>query len=130
VTLRLQLSAQVTRADAGLHADQARWQVGKPCPDLAAGLEQRFRAMEVVATISSPGGLARWLKARGIEVHVIHASSVAVSFQIPRGDCARPRRESLCYSVVAPPEIPQAISPMMARRGRTHARDNDSGERR
>jgi hypothetical protein len=29
-----------------------------------------------------------------------------------------------------PPEIPEAICPMMGRRGRAHARDNDTGGRR
>src|SRR5262249_3599617 len=36
VTVRVQLAAQVMRADTGFHADQARWHVAEPRFDLAA----------------------------------------------------------------------------------------------
>src|SRR5262245_48924834 len=36
VAQRLKLATEMMRSDAGLHADQARWHVGKPCLHLAA----------------------------------------------------------------------------------------------
>src|SRR5262249_9111140 len=36
VAQRLKLATEMMRSDAGLHADQTRWHVGKPCLHLAA----------------------------------------------------------------------------------------------
>src|SRR6185503_4576084 len=36
VAQRLKLAAEMMRTDAGLHADQAGWDIGKPCFHLAA----------------------------------------------------------------------------------------------
>jgi hypothetical protein len=46
VTVLLQLAAQVVSANAGFHADKARWRVGKPCFKLPPGplLAQHDRA--------------------------------------------------------------------------------------
>jgi hypothetical protein len=51
VTKCLQAAAEMMRADAGFHPDQARWQVGEPCADLAAGplLSQHDRASPILA---------------------------------------------------------------------------------
>ena len=51
VAKRLQLAAEMMRADAGLHADEARRQVGKPRFHLAARplLPQHDRAAPIVA---------------------------------------------------------------------------------
>jgi hypothetical protein len=51
VTVLLQLAAQVVSANAGFHADKARWRVGKPCFKLPPGplLAQHDRAALIKA---------------------------------------------------------------------------------
>ena len=45
--------------------------------------------------------LARWLEARGVEAHVIHASSVAVSRELPPWMMSAGRLNWRCQSVVS-----------------------------
>ena len=91
VTKRCEFAAQVMCADAGFHADQARWHVGKPCPHLVA---RPLLTQHNCAAIIEAGDVER----------------VLANIDADHGDCAL---ELLGHGVLlvfgAPPSIPSLV---------------------
>ena len=94
------------RAPAVEEARNRRERIAETAASMAGGSEESRTRIERIAVAFEAGRdgfwLARWLKARGIEAYVIHASSIAVSREHRRAKTDRldtQRRSSAPFSV-------------------------------